>query len=156
MCLVLACRGEPPPSSFTPPGHHLCPTTAEAACTPLITPAPLQKLLDPDSTWFGMEVAGVPDHAAYITALYWAGMTLTTIGFGDITPETSAQRVYVTCVMLVGGFMYGYIIGAVSALLASAGERRHKFFNTMKKLNHFLSNRLIPSGLRFKLRQYFR
>jgi hypothetical protein len=83
-------------------------------------------------------------------------MTLTTIGYGDIYPNTTPQRIYVTCVMLIGGFLYGYLIGAISALLGAAGERRHHFVTTMNKLNHFLDNRLIPTDLRYKLREYFR
>jgi hypothetical protein len=93
---------------------------------------------------------------SYATALYWAGMTLTTIGYGDIYPATSPQRIYVTCVMLIGGFLYGYLIAAISAVLGAAGERRHQFITTMNKLNHFLDNQLIPTDLRYKLREYFR
>jgi hypothetical protein len=108
-----------------------------------------------EASWNAVVSHNMSDKAAYIAALYWAGMTLTTIGYGDITPETQAQRVFVTCVMLVGVFLYGYIIGAVSALLSSAGERRHQFLNT-KKLNDSMDNRFIPADLRFKLREDFR
>jgi hypothetical protein len=71
-------------------------------------------------------------------------------------PHTSAQRVFVVAMMLLGASMYGYLIGAVSALLASAGERHHHFITTMNKLNHFMENRMLPSALRCQLRHYFR
>ena len=109
-----------------------------------------------DPPWDQLLAEGMSDKDSYVAALYWAGMTLTTIGYGDVFPRSAAQRVYVSCVMLVGGFLYGYIIGAVSALLSAAGERRHHFFRTMTKLNVFLDNRHIPTQLRYKLREYFR
>lgn len=43
----------------------------------------------------------------YIAALYFATYTLTTIGYGDMIPETAAQRVFVTVLMLSGAFLYG-------------------------------------------------
>ena len=76
--------------------------------------------------------------------------------YGDIAPHTTAQRVFVTCMMLSGASLYGYIIGAVSALLSSAGERRHMFIATMNKLNHFMESRMLPGPLRVRLRAYFR
>lgn len=98
----------------------------------------------------------IPDHQAYINALYWSSMTLTTIGYGDLTPSTAAQRVFVVFMMLIGAFMYGYVIGAVSAILSAQGERRHHFTSTMNKLNAFMQNRMLPPQLRYQLRHYFR
>ena len=97
-----------------------------------------------------------PDRFAYINALYWSSMTLTTIGYGDIVPETAAQRVFIVFMMLIGAFMYGYVIGAVSAILSAQGERRHQFTSTMNKLNAFMQNRMLPPQLRYQLRHYFR
>lgn len=76
--------------------------------------------------------------------------------YGDIVPHTMAQRIFVTCMMLFGASLYGYIIGAVSAILSSAGDHRHKFVTTMNRLNTFMENRTLPVGLRCQLRHYFR
>lgn len=34
--------------------------------------------------------------------------TITTIGYGDITPSTNAQTIYTMFVQLTGAGMYGY------------------------------------------------
>lgn len=74
----------------------------------------------------------------------------------DMIPQTPAQRVFVTVLMLSGALLYGYIIGAVSALLAAANERRLVLHRTISKLNTFAENRKLPHELCCKLRHYFR
>jgi voltage-gated potassium channel len=55
----------------------------------------------------------IPD---YFTALYFGVTTLTTVGFGDITPVTSQGRLVVICSILAGVA----VIPAQAASLAEA------------------------------------
>lgn len=48
--------------------------------------------------------------------VWWAMTTVTTVGYGDVTPETDAGRVIAIVVMLVG-------IGFIAVLTAAAAER---------------------------------
>jgi voltage-gated potassium channel len=54
-------------------------------------------------------------------ALWWAVVTTTTVGYGDLTPVTPAGRVIATAVMIVG---IG-LIGTVSATVAAWFVTRH-------------------------------
>ncbi|KAG8279004.1 Potassium voltage-gated channel sub H member 6 [Homalodisca vitripennis] len=38
----------------------------------------------------------------YITALYFTFSSLTSVGFGNVAPNTDAEKVFTICVMLVG------------------------------------------------------
>jgi hypothetical protein len=126
---------------------HICMSQSVTKC--------MQAGSDPSSTWVGtLDLSS--DAEVYIAALYFAVYTLTTIGYGDLIPQTPAQRVFVSFIMLSGALLYGYIIGAVSALLASASERKHHFYRTIIKLNKLLENRSLPAELRAKLHHYFR
>lgn len=59
-------------------------------------------------------------------ALWWALATVTTVGYGDVIPETSAGRVVGAITMLVGIGVYSAFIGLIAATLtqALAEERR--------------------------------
>jgi hypothetical protein len=61
--------------------------------------------------------------ARYIVALYWAVMTITTTGYGDVPPQTDAERCVEIAGMLVGAFVYAYVIGAACGLVAQMNER---------------------------------
>ena len=46
--------------------------------------------------------------------VYWAVTTMTTVGYGDIKPETAGGKVIAVAVMLVGIGFLTLIIGAIS------------------------------------------
>jgi voltage-gated potassium channel len=58
------------------------------------------------------------------TSLYWAITTLTTVGFGDITPKTDLGRFIASIMMLLGWGTLAVPTGIVTAEMAA---RRHAF-----------------------------
>ena len=68
--------------------------------------------------------------AAYVTStcchdqLDWAVMTMTTVGYGDIVPQTKYEMFTCVVAMVIGGFIFGMIVGALAELSkrANAGE----------------------------------
>ena len=49
----------------------------------------------------------------YIISLFWTFQTLLTVGYGDIHPTNTYERVFGFSVMLIGGLMFGAIIAKV-------------------------------------------
>ena len=50
---------------------------------------------------------------------HWTITTLTTVGYGDISPQNNVERLYSNFVMIAGIFIYSYIIGAVAGLISN-------------------------------------
>ena len=50
----------------------------------------------------------------YLFSIYWALTTLTTVGYGDITPANDSERTFVTFTLLGGSLVFAYILGDVS------------------------------------------
>mmetsp|Transcript_23836 Transcript_23836/g.77516 ORF Transcript_23836/g.77516 Transcript_23836/m.77516 type:complete len:832 (-) Transcript_23836:97-2592(-) len=101
------------------------------------------------------QISGKQLFEVYQTCLYWSVMTTTTIGYGDITPKTTAERLYATVAMLVGAAGFGYIIGAVGNAVTVRSSRRNLFSQRMDDLNFFLTDQKVPIELRKKLREFF-
>lgn len=55
-----------------------------------------------------------------VKSLYFSFVTMTTIGFGDITPKTDAGQLLVVAHSLVGVFMLATVIGLFLSLAASS------------------------------------
>ncbi|MBL8032715.1 MAG: ion transporter [Leptospiraceae bacterium] len=91
----------------------------------------------------------------YLKALYWTMTTITTIGYGDITPSTNPQTIYTMFVQLTGAGMYGYIIGNLASMLANSDLARTQFRAKMEKIQTFMQYRDVPNDLQDSIRTYY-
>lgn len=57
-------------------------------------------------------------------SMYWAIVTMTTVGYGDISPQTAIGKILAACMMVLGYCMIIVPTGIVSAELAQAGSKR--------------------------------
>lgn len=91
----------------------------------------------------------------YLRALYWCVTTLTSVGYGDITPQTEAETVYAIIVMTIGVGMFGYVIGNIAHILANLHPSRARYVETMERLNAFMEYRDLPPNLQDRVRGYY-
>ena len=89
-------------------------------------------------------------------SVYWAVATLSTLGYGDVVPETNAERLYSVCCTFVGGAVYAYLLGSVCSIITNMDESSNTFFRQMDELNRFMKEKNVTSDLRMKLRDFFR
>lgn len=68
------------------------------------------------------DLSDAPGHVQYVASLHWAVTTLTTTGFGDIAPHTSAERLWALTSMLLGMLLLSLVVGSLVELVATAGE----------------------------------
>ncbi len=92
---------------------------------------------------------------AYLRALYWTVTTLTTVGYGDIVPQTNGQTIYTMVIMILGVGVYGYVIGNVSSLLANMDISKANYRKKMEEINAFLKYKEIPPTLQDRVRSYY-
>lgn len=58
-------------------------------------------------------------------SIYWAIVTLTTVGYGDISPQTNLGQALAAVVMIMGYGIIAVPTGIVTAELTRGGARRH-------------------------------
>jgi len=90
----------------------------------------------------------------YATCLYWAITTMITVGYGDIVPNTAAEKICVTFCMLGSCVMFAYIVGSIGNLITRTTELEDKMRLQMVNINRFLAFRKIPREIRNKIRKY--
>ena len=53
----------------------------------------------------------------YIVALYWAVISLTTMGYGDVVPASHIERIFAVAVALIGAVVFAHCVGTISSLI---------------------------------------
>ena len=69
----------------------------------------------------------------YIISLYWSVMTMSTIGYGDVTPKTQYERMYEIFGMILGASVYAYMVGAICSIVASMNAASAEFNHQMDR-----------------------
>ena len=70
--------------------------------------------------WLDVEVyQSYSNIETYILATYWVMTTTSTVGYGDISPINTVERLYGCALMLIGVLSFTFISGALSSILQS-------------------------------------
>ena len=88
----------------------------------------------------------------YLESIYYIFMTITTIGFGDIVPNSSvdAELVFGIFAMVFGVALYSGIVSVFSNISHNADVAEDNFENIQTCLNHYMADRNFPKELRTK------
>ncbi|XP_068613084.1 potassium voltage-gated channel subfamily H member 7-like, partial [Brachionichthys hirsutus] len=91
----------------------------------------------------------------YVTALYFTFSSLTSVGFGNVSPNTNSEKIFSICVMLIGSLMYASIFGNVSAIIQRLYSGTARYHAQMLRVKEFIRFHQIPNPLRQRLEEYF-
>jgi len=124
-----------------------------------------EEAINNPNSWIVMAgISDLPTIDKYLCSLYWAITTMITVfllnpskfkvGYGDIRPYTSNERICVMICMLVSCVMFAYIVGSIGNIVSRASEVSDKLRTEMININRFLMHRRIPKEMRVKVRRY--
>lgn len=114
---------------------------------------------DNDQVWSMSYLADTPGgplenravYEKYIAVLYWSLTTMSTIGFGDIVPKTTTERVFTTVSMILGACIFAYGLTNVCALVFNHNKHKARFEANTDELNEYIERRNLNQQLGTKL-----
>lgn len=112
--------------------------------------------LGPD-TW--VMAGGLLDKAPgdlYVAAMYWTITTLATIGYGDIVPSTSLERIMAIIWMLLGVSFYSFMIGSLGNFLHNLHSKETVLNNKLMAIDEFAEEAKLDTELRHRLKHALR
>ena len=68
----------------------------------------------------------------YLTAVYFTVTTITTVGYGDMSAETFAEKIMCILIMISGVFAFSLATGALTNYISQQDARGE---NTLRKIN---------------------
>ena len=75
-----------------------------------------------------------PDVKSYSDGLWWALVTITTVGYGDITPLTSLGRLVASALMFLGLGLIASLTAVISVKFIQSFVDRHTNDDVLEKL----------------------
>ena len=115
-----------------------------------------------ESTWLasydggsGLTENGADVDTQYLYSIYWALMTLTTVGYGDITPANNAERGYALASLLIGALVFGYMLSAISELVSSLDKQGIRVQEHLDEVKEFTRWHKMSPDLATKVRKYY-
>lgn len=69
----------------------------------------------------------------YVTSMYWAIMTITSIGYGDVVPVLWSEQLVSTVVMLLGSVLWGQVIATFCGVVATFNPEGAEFRRTSEE-----------------------
>ena len=76
----------------------------------------------------------------YFLCLFWSIQSITSIGYGNIAPVTTAEYGLANGLMLVCGVFWAYIIGALVDVVRSAGSINAAYVERMHEANEMMAD----------------
>ena len=86
---------------------------------------------------------------------FWSIVTMTAVGYGDITPQRNVEYGFAMVVMLIGASLWAYIIGNIASLVSNIDSAKASFWNRVDSVNQYMRNRQVPARLTDQVRDYY-
>ncbi|XP_020800562.1 potassium voltage-gated channel subfamily H member 8 [Drosophila serrata] len=91
----------------------------------------------------------------YSTALYFTFTSLTSVGFGNVSANTTAEKVFTIIMMLIGALMHAVVFGNVTAIIQRMYSRRSLYESKWRDLKDFVALHNMPKELKQRIEDYF-
>jgi len=95
---------------------------------------------------------------AYALSIYWSVTTMTTVGYGDISPTNVGEIFVAMVVMLLGIMSFAFLIGSVQEVFENATESAQKASMLREKLSEvdsWIGRHTLAPKIRSQIRRYF-
>ncbi|KAL6216906.1 hypothetical protein ACLB2K_010124 [Fragaria x ananassa] len=102
-------------------------------------------------TWIGTEVNNFEHRSiwlGYTYAIYWATVTLTTVGYGDLHAVNFGEKIFSIFYMLFNIGLFAYLVGNMTNLVVHSAFRTLFMRDSINEIFRYASKNRLPEGLK--------
>lgn len=109
------------------------------------------------STWvvrLGYQDSDIP--TLYITSIYWAVTTLTTVGYGDVFAFTVLEKITTFIWIIIGLYFFAFTVGGLASMMANINTKEKNLNNKLAAIDEFAADTMLNKNLSYKLKHALR
>lgn len=88
----------------------------------------------------------------YISSLYWAATTFATVGYGDISANTTLERIFCIFWMIFSVYYFSFVIGSLASMMESVNVKSNFLTNKLAIMDVFAKDAKLSKSLLKKIR----
>jgi CRP-like cAMP-binding protein len=92
---------------------------------------------------------------AYLRSVYWAVITLTAVGYGDIVAYSTAESYFAAVWVFLGGIINFAVMGAMSSTISNMMAPHHHFMEKINTVNSIMERVSISKHLTGEIRRFY-
>ena len=89
-----------------------------------------------------------------LDSVWWSTCTMTTVGYGDITPANDLERMYALFALLVGALVFGYLLSSVGSMISNLDHRSNMVDQRLDQMQEVIRHTDLPPELAARVRSY--
>ncbi|KAL4492557.1 hypothetical protein ABPG72_007670 [Tetrahymena utriculariae] len=107
---------------------------------------------DQNHSWINQK--GISEYTIkqlYVTCLYFAIITMNTVGYGDIVPVNTSERIFVLIMVIFSCGVFGYSINTIGEIIRQQQQNYESFKVQQKHILNYLNQRQVSKQLTIKV-----
>eukprot|EP00931_Biecheleriopsis_adriatica_P062971 TRINITY_DN38067_c0_g1_i1.p1 TRINITY_DN38067_c0_g1~~TRINITY_DN38067_c0_g1_i1.p1 ORF type:complete len:821 (-),score=108.15 TRINITY_DN38067_c0_g1_i1:53-2515(-) len=110
---------------------------------------------DPDKNWILHKIGSdASADSRYVWSLYFALTTMSTVGYGDITPQNSSERQFTILYLIISALVFSTLLGVFTDLVSNLRKQVRERNEARMQLARYMKWRSLPRSVASRIRQY--
>ncbi|EGR32930.1 hypothetical protein IMG5_066590 [Ichthyophthirius multifiliis] len=103
-----------------------------------------------------VQIQNSDNYTKYVNSVYFAAITIGTIGYGDITPNNNLEQLFVTFIAILSSGIFAYILSNIQNVFREYNEKQEYYRLQLIDLNNYMTSREVNPQLQQMARKYLK
>ena len=90
----------------------------------------------------------------YVFSFYWATITMISVGYGDIVPITSNEKIFAIFVMILASGVIAFNMSSINNILQQMDQNKYVYKRAVVSFNAYMKSKNVSHDVKIKVRRY--